>query len=44
MKPLLVLVDHLSDWEPFLPSSQVLAIDDYLRDYSVTKGYVMPRL
>lgn len=41
MKPLLVLVDHLSDWEPFLPSNQVLAIDDYLRDYNVTKGYVI---
>src|SRR5690606_20559392 len=41
MKPLLVLVDHLSDWAPYLPSNQVLAIDDYLSDYSATKGYVI---
>ena len=41
MKPLLVLVDQLSDWAPYYPSNQVLAIEDYLRDYAATKGYVI---
>ena len=39
-KPLLVLVDQLSDWAPYYPN-QVLCHQDYLRDYAATKGYVI---
>lgn len=41
MKPLLVLVDQLSDWGPYYPTNQVIAIEEYLNDYAETKGYVI---
>lgn len=41
MKPLLVLVDKLSDWNPYYPTHQIVAIDDYLRHHAETKGYVI---
>ncbi|WP_300432558.1 RimK family protein [uncultured Thalassolituus sp.] len=41
MKPLLVLVDQISDWSPYYPTNQVVAISDYLSDYAETKGYVI---
>ena len=41
MKPLLVLVDQLTDWSPFYPTNQVIAIEQYLRDFAETKGYVI---
>lgn len=41
MKSLLVLIDHISDWNPYYPSHQVIAIDEYLSDYAETKGYVI---
>lgn len=41
MKPLLVLVDQLSDWSPYYPTNQVVAIEEYLREHAETKGYVI---
>ncbi|TVV43658.1 RimK family protein [Thalassolituus sp. C2-1] len=41
MKPLLVLVDQLTDWSPFYPTNQVIAIEQYLRDFAETRGYVI---
>ncbi|MDK2776321.1 MAG: RimK family protein [Pseudomonadota bacterium] len=41
MKPLLVLVDDLTLWSPYYPTSQVIAIEDYLRDYAESRGYVI---
>lgn len=41
MKSLLVLIDQISDWNPYYPSHQVLAINEYLSDYAETKGYVI---
>ena len=41
MKPLLVLVDQLTDWSPYYPTNQVIAIEQYLRDFAETKGYVI---
>ena len=38
MKPLLVLVDQLTDWSPFYPTNQVIAIEQYLRDFAETRG------
>ena len=41
MKPLLVLVDNLQDWSPYYPTSQVVAIEQYLRDFAESRGYVI---
>jgi len=41
MKSLLVLVDQTSDWSPYYPTNQVIAISDYLSDYAESKGYVI---
>ena len=41
MKSLLVLVDQLSDWSPYYPSSQVVDIASYLQDAAQDQGYVI---
>ncbi|WP_430462184.1 RimK family protein [Thalassolituus sp. LLYu03] len=41
MKSLLVLVDQPQDWSPYYPTNQVVAIEQYLRDFAETKGYVI---
>jgi len=41
MKPLLVLVDQLSDWQPYYPSRQITAVSDFLAGHNESKGYVI---
>ncbi|MBQ0726329.1 MAG: RimK family protein [Thalassolituus sp.] len=41
MKPLLVLLDQLTDWSPYYPTNQVVAIEQYLSDFAETRGYVI---
>ncbi len=41
MKPLLVLVDQLSDWQPYYPTRQVITIGDFLAGQTEARGYVI---
>lgn len=41
MKPLLVIVDQLSDWAPYHPDSRVITIHDFLAQHQEHSGYVI---